>query len=184
MANNTVFPSTFQHLSISSGIRAAMSRNPEKQCFKHGQHTRTYKDLVSRMDRISSGFINDLKLQPDDHAAIVAGNSIEYMEIILGASQANIAMATINPKLSVTEIVAICDDAEAKVLFLDATMTENLNGIEFRTIKKIISIDDHLEQWLQKCKPMMEYPVVKEWDVFTIPYTSGTTGKPKGVLVP
>ena len=106
------------------------------------------------------------------------------MEIILGASQANIAMATINPKLSVTEIVAICDDAEAKVLFLDATLTENLNEIEFRTMKKIISIDDHLEQWLQKCKPMMEYPVVKEWDVFTIPYTSGTTGKPKGVLVP
>ncbi len=47
-------------------------------------------------------------------------------------------MATINPKLSVTEIVAICDDAEAKVLFLDATMTENLNGIEFRTIKKLL----------------------------------------------
>ena len=184
MVNNTVFPSTFQHLSIASGIRAAMSRNPEKQCFKHGQHTRTYKDLVSRMDQVSSGLINDLKLQPDDHAAIVAVNSIEYMEIILGASQANIAVATINPKLSVTEIIAICDDAEAKVLFLDATMIENLNGAEFRTIKKIISINDDLEQWLQKCKPMMEYPVVNEWDVFTIPYTSGTTGKPKGVLVP
>ena len=87
--------------------------------------------MIDRADRISNGFIHDLNLSTHDHAAIVSSNCIEYMEIILGASQAGIAMATINPKLSPVEIQLICNDVEAKVLFVDESSAENLRDVQF-----------------------------------------------------
>jgi len=179
-----MLPPTFQHLSIAGGVRAAMSRNPGKQALKHGKNKRSYKQLTNRMDRISNGLIHDLKLTSKDHAAIVSSNSIEYMEIILGASQVGIGMATINPKLSPIEIQLICNDVEAKVLFVDESSAELLRDVHFETITTVITINNELEEWINQSKPISNLPVVQEWDVFTIPYTSGTTGKPKGVLVP
>lgn len=160
-----------------------MSRNPEKIAYKHGEKTRSYKDLVERMDKISSALLANLK-EEKGHVAIVASNSIEYMEIVLGSSQAGIPIATINPKLSANEIVAICNDSEAMILFVDETSSKFLSESEFSTVEKIVTINDELEEWISRSKPIADRPIVMEWDVFTIPYTSGTTGQPKGVLVP
>ena len=184
MADSIQIPSTFRHLSIPDGIRAAMSRNPNKIAMKHWDHERTYRSLVNRMDIITNGLMHDFNLSSKDHIAIVAGNSIEYMEIVLGASQAGIPIATINPKLSPLEIQAICDDAQAKVLFVDQASSASLLDCEYETIKNIIVIESQLEDWMKQSKPIANVPTVQEWDVFTMPYTSGTTGKPKGVLVP
>ena len=179
-----MLPPTYQHLSITGSVRAAMTRNPGKQALKHGKNQRSYKQLIDRADQISNGFIHDLKLSTNDHAAIVSSNSIEYMEIILGASQVGIPMATINPKLSPVEIQLICNDVEAKVLFVDESSAENLRDVNFETIARVITINDGLEEWINQFKPINQLPVIQEWDTFTIPYTSGSTGKPKGVLVP
>ena len=160
-----------------------MSRNPEKIAYKHGEKTRSYKGLVERMDKISSALLANLK-EEKGHVAIVASNSIEYMEIVLGSSQAGIPIATINPKLSANEIVAICNDSEAMILFVDETSSKFLSESEFSTVEKIVTINDELEEWISRSKPIADRPIVMEWDVFTIPYTSGTTGQPKGVLVP
>ena len=184
MTGNEMLPPTYQHLSITGSVRSAMSRHPGKQALKHGTSKRSYKQLIDRADRISNGFIHDLKLSSNDHAAIVSSNSIEYMEIILGASQAGIAMATINPKLSPVEIQLICNDVEAKVLFVDESSAEYLRDVHFETIVRVITINNELEEWINLSKPINNLPVIQEWDTFTIPYTSGTTGKPKGVLVP
>ena len=132
---------------------------------------RSYKQLIDRVDRISNGFIHGLKLTTNDHAAIVSSNSIEYMEIILGASQAGIAMATINPKLSPVEIQLICNDVEAKVLFVDESSAEYLRDVHFETITQVITINNGLEEWINLSKPINNLPVIQEWDTFTIPYT-------------
>ena len=181
--SNIQLPNTYRHLSIPEGIRSAMSRNPSKTAYKHGNKKSTYKDLVQRMDRISSGLLHHLN-PSEGHVAIVASNTIEYMEIVLGASQAGIPIATVNPKLSDKEIKAICDDAEAKILFMDQASYMALENVVFSTVEKIIVIESDLEDWINISKPLKESPVDMEWDVFTMPYTSGTTGKPKGVLVP
>lgn len=177
-------PFSFQHLSLAAGLRAAMYRNPGKIACRHRDLTRSYAELLSRIDRVSSALNSGLRLQPGTHGAIVARNSIEYMEIVIGASQAGIAMATVNPRLSVSEIVAICDDAGAAVVFADPDMASVLRDAKPASAPVIIAIGTELENWLQKSRPSADLPPVNEWDVFTIPYTSGTTGKPKGVLVP
>jgi len=181
---NPELPFSFQHLSLPGGVRAAMERNPSKIALKHRDQTRTYRELLARIDQVCGGMLADLGLQHGQHAAIAAANSIEYLEIVLGASQAGIGTATINPRLSPAEIAAICDDAEARVLFVDERTAEALQGQKLSTVQRTIVIGQGFDDWLSHCAPLEQLPEVAEWDTFTIPYTSGTTGKPKGVLVP
>jgi len=177
-------PPTFQHLSLVGGIRAAMQRAPDKIAYRHRERTRTYRDLLERVDRVTALLSAGLGLTPGQHGAIVGKNSIEYMEIVLGASQAGVALATVNPRLSLPEIVAICDDAGARVIFADPEAARALHDAVLATKAVIITIGPELEAWLAKATAARPAPLIREWDDFTIPYTSGTTGKPKGVLVP
>ena len=184
MSTPIELPFSFQHLSLPGGVRSAMQRNPAKIALKHRDNECTYGQLMARVDQVCAGILTDLGLQHGQHAAIVAGNSIEYLEIILGASQAGIGTATVNPRLAPAEIVAICDDAEARALFIDSDAAKRLADCKFATVEHIIVIGGGYEDWLAKSSPLEALPTVEEWDTFTIPYTSGTTGKPKGVLVP
>ncbi len=183
-ASQQVPPPAFQHLSLVAGIRAAMHRAPGKVAYRHRDRTRTYRDLLERVDRISAGLIAGLGLRPGQHGAIVGKNSIEYMEIVLGAAQGGIALATVNPRLSLPEVVAICDDAGARVVFADPELAAALRDANLAEKPVIIAIGPEFEAWLAMARPGSSVPPVREWDDFTIPYTSGTTGKPKGVLVP
>jgi len=184
MSTPIELPFSFQHLSLPGGVRSAMQRNPAKIALKHRDNVCTYGQLIARVDQVCAGILTDLGLRHGQHAAIVAGNSIEYLEIILGASQAGIGTATVNPRLAPAEIVAICDDAEARALFVDSGAAKTLADCQFATVEHIIVIGGGYEDWLAKSSPLEVLPTVEEWDTFTIPYTSGTTGKPKGVLVP
>jgi len=179
-----MLPPTFRHLSLVDGIRAAMGRQPDKIAYRHQDRRRTYRQLLERVDRVSTALAAGLGLEPGAHGAICAKNSIEYMEIVLGASQAGVALATINPRLAVPEIVAICDDAGARVLFADPDVAALLRDAPFANRPLVIEIGAELEAWLSQARPAAAGRPVEEWDVFTIPYTSGTTGRPKGVLVP
>ena len=183
-ASLLVPPPTFQHLSLVGGIRAAMHRAPDKVAYRHRDRTRTYRELLERIDRVTAGLTAGLGLQPGQHGAIVGRNSIEYMEIVLGASQAGVALATVNPRLSLPEIVAICDDAGARVVFADPEVAAGLRDTALATKPVIVALGPEFEAWLVRASPACSAPPVREWDDFTIPYTSGTTGRPKGVLVP
>jgi long-chain acyl-CoA synthetase len=182
-AQTAQLPFSFRHLSLAGGVRAAMERHPGKIAFSQGTRSRSYASFVERMDRVTTALLAGLDLRAGDHAAIIGKNSIEYMELIFGAAQAGVPLATINPRLAVPEMVAICDDAEARVLFVDADLAEALRAARFATVTRIIALGEEYEALLGAARPTKSMPVVPEWSPFTIPYTSGTTGKPKGVLV-
>ena len=176
-------PRTYFPLSLAGGIRTAMYRNPAKIALQDSNSYRSYRQLVERIDCITQGFISDLALTMDDHAAILADNSIEYIEIVAGASQAGVALATISPRLSSDEVIAVCDDAQVRVLFVDADNAERVHDCEFASVDRIIRFGPELETWISASNPILSPPRVPEENVFTIPYTSGTTGYPKGVMV-
>ena len=92
-------PSTYKHTNISDGVRSACLKDPSKIAYKHGKNTRTYYELAQRIDSISS-VISSFDIPPKSNLAIVASNSIDYMEIVLAASQLGHPIATVNPKLT------------------------------------------------------------------------------------
>jgi long-chain acyl-CoA synthetase len=166
---------------MAGALRSAMQRAPQKIAFTHRERRRTYAELVDRMNRVTAALLAGQRAGA--HAAIIAPNSIEYMEIVFGASQAGMPLATINPRLTPAEMVAICDDAEARVLFTTPDLAAALADSSFGTVRQVIVIGPDLEGWLARARPTAGSLLIPEWSVFTIPYTSGTTGKPKGVLV-
>ena len=180
-------PNTFRHTTIPDGIRTARSKNPNKIAYKHGANTRSYNQLVDRMDAISC-VIASYDIPDKSNIAIVSSNSIEYMEIVLGASQLGHPVATVNPKLSPIEIASICDDAESRLIFIDQKVASQISESQNNLCGQIVVIDDELERLIDDTDSFsfkkILLPSIEEWETFTIPYTSGTTGKPKGVMVP
>ena len=176
-------PSTYKHTNISDGVRSACLKNPSKIAYKHGKYTRTYSELAQRIDSISS-LISSFGILSKSNIAIVASNSIEYMEIVLAASQLGHPIATVNPKLTIKEIVSICEDAQASLIFVDQKVSILLEGIQIDGAQRKINIENELSNLIDHSSQMGGLPAIDEKETFTIPYTSGTTGKPKGVLVP
>ena len=176
-------PSTYKHTNISDGVRSACLKNPSKVAYKHGKNTRTYSELAQRINSISS-LISSFDIPSKSNLAIVASNSIEYMEIVLAASQLGHPIATVNPKLTIKEIVSICEDAEANLIFVDQKASSLLEENKIKRVVRVIEIESEIENLTHEANLIDQLPIIEERETFTIPYTSGTTGKPKGVLVP
>lgn len=177
-------PHSYESMTVAKGLRATMQRNPGKVAITHGAKSRTYKELSSRVDRLTAAAISKLKLNKGDNVAIVAKNSIEYVEVVCGLPDAGAAVATVNPKLTGSEIEAICNDAQAKVVFYDDASADAVSAASFDTVEHTVHLGDEYESLAKDATVPDAYPDIHEWDPWTIPYTSGTTGKPKGVVLP
>jgi acyl-CoA synthetase (AMP-forming)/AMP-acid ligase II len=170
-------------LTMGRALHAAARRDPAKIALRFGAQLRTYEQLLRRTRRITELTVSDLGLLAGQNAAIVAGNSIEYLEVVIGVPEAGVPVATINPRLTTAEIVAVCDDAQARVLFADARHAPQLRTAAFKCVERIIELGPEFDAWLAHGTGGGTAARVGEHDIWTIPYTSGTTGEPKGVML-
>ncbi len=177
-------PASYTSMTVAAGLRATTMRNPDKVAITHNNTSRTYRELSDRTDRLTAAAILKLKLNKGDNVAIVSKNSIEYVEVVCGLPEAGAAVATVNPRLTGAEVEAICNDAEARVVFYDDASAEAIEAASFNTVEHTIHLGDEYEALIKNADVPDAYPEIHEWDPWTIPYTSGTTGKPKGVVLP
>ena len=176
-------PATYRPLTIATGMRAAAGRTPRKVALREGNRTLDYAALVERMNRVSALVTGGLGLGPGDNVALLSPNCLEYVEIVAGASCAGVAVATLNPRLVAREIQYICDDCGARALFVHASLEDMVRALTLESVERIIVLGDEYEALVSEARPTPP-PPLPEWSPFSIPYTSGTTGEPKGVVLP
>lgn len=176
-------PASFRSMTMSGGLRAACVREPDKIALIHGERRRSYRELVRRTDCVTNATIRDLQLKPGVNAAIIARNCMEYIELVCGLPEAGVAAATINARYTTAEIEAVCADADVRVVFTDAASADVVRAAKIPSAQRIIVIGPEYEKWLQLGEPPIKRPQIDEWHTWCIPYTSGTTGKPKGVML-
>ena len=167
---------------IADGIRAAAFRTPDKVAITESGRSLTYRSLVDRIDRMSNVAIG-LGLAKGDFAAIQCRNRLEYLELMCGLSSAGVASATIGPAASGPELRFICEDSRARVLFVDESLAEQARAFAPPTVERIIVMEREHEDLLARASSARCDVDVTEYDIFSVPYTSGATGRPKGVML-
>ena len=149
-----------------------------------GNRTYTYQQLQDRCLRLS-GALATAGVATGDRVSVLAPNTHVALESHFGVPGSGAVLNALNTRLSVAELAYIVEHAGSKILVCDAgfvdagtAITDALRG----RVRLIVSGDDsEYEQLLDEASPA-RMPVADEWDLISLNYTSGTTGRPKGVM--
>ena len=180
----SAIPATFVPLTVADGIRVSAGRTPHKVAVREGDRTLTYAGLRERVHRVGNAALGGLGLTPGDHVAIVSGNRLEFVELVVGLAGAGLAVATISPASSPAEMAHIVSDSKAWALFVDPARADVARAVADQFGIPVVLIGEGYETWLAGARDTHPGVVPDEWDPMVIHYTSGTTGEPKGVLCP
>jgi len=157
-------------------MRPAIFEGPELRA--------TYGQWAERCGHLARQF-QAAGLQPGDRVALFMRNHVRYLEVMLAAWWAGLAVVPINAKLHVREAQWIIDNAQARWAFVTADIThdtgENLSGLE-----RVIDVDSaEADALWQGPESPVETPIIERAadDLAWLFYTSGTTGRPKGVMI-
>ncbi|MEM7570366.1 MAG: AMP-binding protein [Pseudomonadota bacterium] len=162
-------------LLITSGLRAAAKCTPDKVALICDGDTRTYAQLVARIDALQAAVQHVWGLHKGNTAALIAPNCLEYLETVAALSEMGVAVATVNYRLSGPEAAQIVADAQAKLVLYHESCAALAQASE---VRRTHMLGERLPD-----APGFDGALAVEEDVFAIPYTSGTTGLPKGVMI-
>jgi len=148
----------------------------------------SYAGLDALMDRVAAG-LQAQGLGQGDTVAIGALNSISNAAVFLGSVRAGVAVAPLSPSSTPQALAGMIADCGAKIVFVDKEVGASLQAAGVDLGIPQVSLDGSsygqtLESWLppEGAKPT---PVEhKPTDPFSVIYSSGTTGAPKGIVQP
>jgi len=168
---------------------------PEKRAIVCGGERWTYREFYDRVNRLSH-CLKNWGVKKEDKVAILLPNCHTFLEGYYGIAQMGAISVPINFRLSPGEIAFILEDSESRVLIADPLFQDRIDAIRGETpkITKILWTgkeragenpqDVHYESAVKEAI-LEEFlcPPISGEDIAQIYYTSGTTGRPKGVML-
>ncbi len=140
---------------------------------RHEGRAVTYAEFDTLANRAANA-LRDLDVEPGERVTLALGNSIEYVVAAFGVLRAGAILNPVNPGLGASELGYILKHCEPQVVVTDAASDEAMRELGVRTVLATTLAAD-----------ANDGPVavrVDEGSFSTLLYTSGTTGRPKGVL--
>ena len=175
-----------RRLTLSDGVRASAARFPQRVAISIDDERLSFAQLVERIGQVSGGALHGLGLQPGERVALCLPNCLPWMELMCGFSAAGIPCATLPPMATAAEIASIVEDCEPRVMVCHASNEEQVRAGAGHVVERFLVVGhdgtDSYAEWLARARPLLP-PPVEEDAIFSIPYTSGATGKPKGILL-
>ncbi len=151
----------------------------------------TFGACTERARRLA-GALAQLGIRPGDPVATLLWNQPEHLELYFAVPSMGAVIHTLNPRLSPDELGFIVDDAEDRAIVVDESLLDIFETFrDARSFDHVIVVrrsDDELpdgchdyESLIAGAEPM-QWPESDERAAAAMCYTSGTTGRPKGVV--
>lgn len=168
--------------------RTYAAKTPDKPAYIMSNTGRivTYRQLEERANRCARLFVRN-GLQAGDAIAIVMENHEKYLEIVCAAQVAGINFVTISSQFTSPEIEYIINDSGAKVMVASGHMKDRVKDLAARTpgVRLRLMVDGVIDGYVAYEETVVQFssePLTERCEGKPMQYTSGTTGRPKGVL--
>jgi len=136
----------------------------------------TYAEFANRAAAIGAYLQTECGVVKGDRVAVFLSNCTEYLEVLYGIWFLGAVAVPINGKLHKKEAAWIISDAGAKVVFTKASLDLDADV-------RVIATDNETCQALYNTTPLPNPAPINHDELVWLFYTSGTTGKPKGVML-
>jgi acyl-CoA synthetase (AMP-forming)/AMP-acid ligase II len=178
-------------MDIGSLLDIAKDRFPDKPAIISEGNRYTYRQFKDRIQRLMGGLFV-LGVKKGDRVAALMWNSSEMMEVYLAAIRLGAIFTPLNYRLKEPELCHLLKDATPKVLVADeqcqqlagqaTACVDNLQHL-FSTTSKPADGFKRYEDFISAHEPLDKKASIKADDPCQLLYTSGTTGRPKGVVL-
>ena len=161
---------------------------PDAEAITYLSRTWTWAQFDDRIRRVA-GALTARGVGRGDVVAFLDKNHPACVEVTLGAASLGAATAIVNFRLAADEIDYVLNDSGAKVLFVGEELLPAVTAIRDRlpAVTDVIEVkpegDDEYEALLAAATPVDRAPEVDPGDTVVVMYSSGTTGRPKGVAL-
>jgi len=150
-----------------------------------GETQVSWRQLRDQSLSLATAMQTELKIEAHQHIALLIGNRPEFIEIMIAGIVAGTWITPVNTHLQPSEVSYIVNDSDAKVLFYDS-IHEHLISEVNQTRCRCINVEMLCQQIQQALRDGAGKNVENVFPLSgpaggTMLYTSGTTGKPKGV---
>jgi fatty-acyl-CoA synthase len=166
----------------------------EKPAVIYGDRSWTYPEMQRQVNRLASA-LQRAGVKGGDRVAILCPNTPPMLGAHYGVPLAGAILVPINIRLSTDEIAYILDHSGSKVLLIDTEFGHLVEPVrrQLKTVELVVNVVDQpggtrldgpeLSELLATgSDAQIPIPVRDEYDTISINYTSGTTGRPKGVM--
>ena len=177
--------STATPLAPADFLTRSASVHGDRIAVEASEATLTYSELASRAAQ-AAGLFADLGLEPGGRVSVLAPNSLAALEAHLAVPWAGGVLNALNTRLSASELRYILEHAGTSVLIVDQSLRvvaeEAIRGLSSPP-RLVVSgdRDTEYERLVAAAAPLRQ-EVADEMAMMALNYTSGTTGRPKGVM--
>jgi fatty-acyl-CoA synthase len=157
-----------------------------------GSHRFTYEAFFQRCDRWSRA-LQDLGIARGDRVAYIATNTTRQLESFYAVPAIGAVLVPINYRLTAADFAYIISHSGATVVCADPEYVPVVDSIrtDLKTVRYYVTLDERgagpgwraYEALLAAAPASFSAPEIGERDLLTINYTSGTTSRPKGVMI-
>lgn len=181
---------------LADTLKKACQFFPHKEAIICGNRRWTYEEFFGRLSRFSD-YLKRTGIEKGDRVAILHPNCHCFLEVYYAIALIGAVAVPLNYRLSAGELAVIMNDAGAKALIADPRFRQTVDQIrtDLPTVGKIIWTGDktgelpdggrdlRYEEIVAEVSAPVPEVDVAETDIAQIYYTSGTTGRPKGVML-
>ncbi|MDI9646445.1 MAG: fatty acid--CoA ligase [Archaeoglobales archaeon] len=166
---------------------------PKQEIVYRDLHRYTYKDLYNRVHRLANA-LEELGVKKGTRIGVLEWDSHRYLECYFAIPCMGAVLHTVNVRLSPEDILYTIQHAEDEVILVYKDFVPLMESLRSKLPKVkhyIVMTDDKMpetnltdleyEEMIKKASKDYEFPEFSENTMATLSYTTGTTGRPKGV---